>query len=96
MLRTWVPMSMLSGIAVAPAPPHSTVILLDFQRHRHGGGQVPELETKEVRSRRTGGRYRVGCPVLSLDILTYTEESSPRSERVCHLYLLLSPVSHLN
>ena len=31
---------------------------------------MPELETKEVRSRRTGGRHRSGCPVLSLDILT--------------------------
>ena len=42
MLRTWVPMSMLSGIAVAPAHPHSTVILLDFQRHRHEAGQRAE------------------------------------------------------
>ena len=58
---------------------------------------MPELETREVRSRRTGGRQRSGCPVLSLDILTYTEESSPSPVRECHsLYLLLSSAPHLS
>lgn len=58
---------------------------------------MPELETKEVRRRRTGGRHRSGCPVLSLDISTYTEESSPRPALVCHcLTLLLSSAPHLS